>query len=71
MSDPTVDCIGTQAPVCPYCGATNEAVSDWLAVSGDTTEKECRECRGLFEIELELTATYSTARLEEASDETH
>lgn len=48
--------------VCPYCGASYEAEDAWHFDEGKTEEVECMFCGKKFDLEVEVSRTYSTKR---------
>lgn len=56
-----IDCWGTEAPVCPWCGQVkNLAGDDTDPNDGDTVN--CKHCYNPFKIEIDWDPTYYTEK---------
>ncbi len=61
----SVDTTCTSHPICPYCGT-----EDRCGYEGETSyERECSACGNDFEVEVDFTPDYSTAKITPCSTE--
>jgi hypothetical protein len=55
---------GLQAsPVCPHCGHRHDDAWEWnfgAGLEGDSTDRYCDSCGGMFDCSREVTVYYTT-----------
>lgn len=55
------ECSGTDEPICPHCGASQEDWLEWIH-GEDTVEHDCDACGEAFTVEPMVSWSFSTSK---------